>query len=463
MSRSTTITGATDNLLTLQRIARHLFAALHVDVKEVRGVGLKMSKLEHADLVRGAPQGNMLKSWLGSSSEKLKKQCSERTCFLKNSDDAGTSEVRNLGSSRPLFTGVASHSSKVNLTGGRSTRVHAVELPPLSELDLEVLKNLPPEIISEMNDYKGELHGFQCMRSSDEGKESNSKSRVLSAVNQNSVPVSNARLHQYGERTDSMHLEKRNNIKGASDEEVQTAHASCSRANELIDTESDTRLDFVPNSLSQADFTILQELPEDVKADLFNVLPLHRSIDPTRHTSNVTENKSLKNGGTDDPKNPVICVLPGSSEKWAEQFRVSSSLLLKAIAEQHANSISSQPLSSILEHAASLLLLCPPSGSEEWNDTLSRSVLLTVYIHLKVDSDIEELYKCFLLLKRFSSASELFLEWHNSILPLLQVKFTCSMLSFCLWTRLLRFTSVFVMARLQVLCFITFGFHKHEE
>lgn len=36
-----------------------------------------------------APQGNMLKSWLGSSSEKLKKQCSERTCFLGNSDDAG--------------------------------------------------------------------------------------------------------------------------------------------------------------------------------------------------------------------------------------------------------------------------------------------------------------------------------------------------------------------------------------
>ncbi|XBI02494.1 hypothetical protein VPH35_131028 [Triticum aestivum] len=400
MSRSTTITGATDNLVTIQRTARQLFAALLVGYWTVRGVGLKMSKLEHADFVQPAPQGNMLKSWLGSSSEKLKKQCSERTCFLKNSDDAGTSEVRNLESSRPLFTGVASHSSKVNLSSVRSTRVHAVEFPPLSKLDLEVLKNLPPEIISEMNDI-----------SSGEGKESNSKSRVFSAVNQNSVPVSNARLHQYGERTDSMHLEKRNSIKGASDEEVQTAHALCSRANELIDTESVTRLDFVPNSLSQADFTILQELPEDVKADLFNVLPLHRSIDPTRHTSNVTENKSLKNGGTDDPKNPVICVLPGSSEKWAEQFRVSSSLLLKAIAEQHANSISSQPLSSILEHAASLLPLCPPS----------------VYIHLKVDSDIEELYKCFLLLK--------------SILPLLQVKFTCSMLSFCLWTTLLRFGS----------------------
>ena len=169
----------------------------------------------------------------------------------------------------------------------------------------------------------------------------------------------------------------------------------------MIDTESVTRLDFMPNSLSQADFAVVQELPEDVKADLFNVLPLHRSIDPTRHTSNVTENKSLKNGGADDPKNPVICVLPGSSQKWDKQFIISSSLLLNAIAEQHANSISSQPLSSILEHVASLLPLCPTSGSEEWNDTLSRlSVLLTEYIHLKVDSIIEELYKCFLLLKR---------------------------------------------------------------
>jgi hypothetical protein len=36
-----------------------------------------------------APQGNMLKSWLGSSAEKLKKQCSEKTCLRGNSDDAG--------------------------------------------------------------------------------------------------------------------------------------------------------------------------------------------------------------------------------------------------------------------------------------------------------------------------------------------------------------------------------------
>ncbi|CAM0909582.1 unnamed protein product [Alopecurus aequalis] len=413
MSRSTTITGATDNLVTLQRIARQLFAAFHVDVKEVRGVGLKMSKLEHADLVRGAPQGNMLKSWLGSSAEKLKKQSSEKTCLRGNSDDAGTSRQQNLGSSRPSFTRVASHSSKVNLTIGRSTRVDAVELPPLAELDLEVLKNLPPEIISEMNDmYKGELRGFLDVISGDERKESNSKSLVLPAVNLYSVPACNAKLHGYGEHRDSMHLEKQGDIKGTTDQEVQAASASCSRAGELADTNSVTQLDFMPNSLSQADFAVLQELPEDVKADLFNALPLHRSRDPTCSTSNVTETKSPNDGGTDDPKHPSI--------EWAEQFKDSSSLVLNAIAEQHVDS-SSRPLSSILERFASILPLCPNSGSEEWNDTLScLSELLTEYIHLKVDSDIEELHKCFLLLKRFSSASELFMELYNGLLPLLQ-------------------------------------------
>ncbi|XP_051198867.1 DNA repair protein REV1 [Lolium perenne] len=418
MSRSTTITGATDNLVTLQRIARQLFAAFHVDVKEVRGVGLKMSKLEHADLARGAPQGNMLKSWLGSSAEKLKKQGSEKTCLRGNNDDAGTSGLRNLGGSRPSFTRVASHSSKANLTIDRSTRVDAVEMPPLSELDLEVLKNLPPEIISEMNVmYKGELRGFLDMISGDEGKESNSKSLVSPAVDQNSVSASTAKLHGYGEHRDSVHLGKQKDTKGTTDQEVQAASASCSRACELGDTNSVTRLDFMPNSLSQADFTVLQELPEDVKADLFNVLPLHRSRDPTCSTSNVTEIKSPNDEGTDDP----IHHLPGSCKKWAEQLKVSSSLILNAIAEQHADSISNKPLSSILEPIASLLPLCPNSGSEEWNDTLScLSGLLVEYIHLKVDSDIEELHRCFLLLKRFSSASELFLELHNSILPLLQ-------------------------------------------
>ena len=106
---------------------------------------------------------------------------------------------------------MASHSSKVNLTVDRSTRADSVELPPLSELDPEVLKNLPPEIISEMNDmYKGELRGFLDMISGDEG---NSKPLVLPAVNKDSVPACNTKLHGYGEHRDTTHLEKQGDVK----------------------------------------------------------------------------------------------------------------------------------------------------------------------------------------------------------------------------------------------------------
>ncbi|KAL6873814.1 hypothetical protein ACP4OV_013896 [Aristida adscensionis] len=400
-SRSMTIAGATDNSVTLQRIAKQLFAAFHFDVKEVRGVGLSMSKLEHADLARGAPQGNMLESWLASPSTKLNKH-SEKTCSLVNGDVAGTSESEDSRRSRLLSKGTASHSSEVIRTSNRSTGVHNVGLPPLSEIDLDVLKNLPPEIISEMNDmYKGELHGLLGTLNSDKGKESSSKSLALPAVSRNSVPPGDAKLHGYGGLKDNMHLEEED-IKGKLDKqlsEVHAANASCSRAIESVDykTESDTKLGLMPDSLSQADVTVLQELPEDVRADLFNVLPLHRAGDPTCSTSNMCENKNCNDDATDDPKDPI----PSQSyQKWIEQFRVSSCLILNVIAEQHTDSFSTQPLSSILEPLASFVPLCPNSGSEEWNEMLScLSEFLTQYIQLKVDSDMEELYKCFCLLK----------------------------------------------------------------
>uniref|UniRef100_J3MH33 DNA repair protein REV1 n=2 Tax=Oryza brachyantha TaxID=4533 RepID=J3MH33_ORYBR len=427
VSRSMTIAGATDSLVTLQRIAKQLFASFRVDVKEVRGVGLKISRLEHADLAQGAPRGNMLESWLVSPSEMLKKHSSEKACLLKSGDDAAMSEQQGLGSIRGSSIGGTSHLSEVNLTSDRPTRVHGVELPPLPELDLEVLKNLPPEIISEMNDmYKGELHGFLGITSGDKAKENDIKSPAFQAVTQNLVPVLDAKLHGDGGHKDPIHFKKETEIKGFSGEQlsgVNDSSASCSRASELVDIprESAIQHDFMPNSLSQADVTVLQELPEDVKADLFNTLPLHRSGVPTCSTSTVAENEFPENEKGNDPKQREICLPPRNSEKWIEEFRVSSCLRLEVIAKQYTDSISSQPLSSVLEYVVPYLHLCPDSGSEEWNVTLAHlSEFLKQYIHLKVASDIEELHKCFRLLKRLSSASELFLELHDSILPLLQ-------------------------------------------
>nr|CAD1825862.1 unnamed protein product [Ananas comosus var. bracteatus] len=52
MSRSMTIPVATDDLISLRRISKQIFVSFHIDVKEVRGVGLKLSRLESADLHR---------------------------------------------------------------------------------------------------------------------------------------------------------------------------------------------------------------------------------------------------------------------------------------------------------------------------------------------------------------------------------------------------------------------------
>lgn len=104
-----------------------------------------------------------------------------------------------------------SHTSEVNLRNDRSTVVHNVELPPLSQLDLEVLKNLPPEIMSEMNEmYKGELQGLMDTLNSDKFKENSSKSLALPAVTRNSVP-GDAKLKGYIDHQDSMHLEEEDN------------------------------------------------------------------------------------------------------------------------------------------------------------------------------------------------------------------------------------------------------------
>ena len=111
--------------------------------------------------------------------------------------------------SGPLSIAATSHSSELNLRSDRSSGCHNVELPPLSQLDLEVLKNLPPEIMSEMNDmYKGELQGLLDTLNSDKGKESSSKSLALPAVTQNSVPSGDANLQGYRDHKDSTHLEE---------------------------------------------------------------------------------------------------------------------------------------------------------------------------------------------------------------------------------------------------------------
>lgn len=92
----------------------------------------------------------------------------------------------------------------------------------------------------------------------------------------------------------------------------------------------------------------------------------------------------------------------GQPPKWVEMFTVSSCLLLNVVADLYVKSGRNCSLSSILQ---SLLSSCSPIFdwiSEGWDEALpSLCELIIQYIALKIETDIEELYICFRLLKRY--------------------------------------------------------------
>lgn len=141
----------------------------------------------------------------------------------------------------------------------------------------------------------------------------------------------------------------------------EQSKAFCSNSNHF-------KSDLMPSSLSQVDSSILENLPEEVRADVLKSLPLHR-----------VENQL--------PESSKSSILLGSYPKWFEILRVRGGLLS--------------------EYLLSSASFCSPNldpGSEEWDAVVScLSEFLKEYINQKIESDIEELYNCFRLLKRYTT------------------------------------------------------------
>ncbi|KAG0470294.1 hypothetical protein HPP92_016994 [Vanilla planifolia] len=132
--------------------------------QEVRGVGLQMSRLERMELNRRVHQHNVLESWF-----LLHSKVEDELVRVCNATD-GAENVPRL--QRSLPPNENSCIEKANsLTAVRTARCSTDEsarsaLPPVSQLDMSIIKHLPTVIISEMNDaYNGMLYDFigkQC-------------------------------------------------------------------------------------------------------------------------------------------------------------------------------------------------------------------------------------------------------------------------------------------------------------
>ncbi|KAF8406255.1 hypothetical protein HHK36_008340 [Tetracentron sinense] len=389
---------ATDDVDVLQRISNQLFSSFNINAKEIRGVGLQVSKLESAD---------MAKQDVGKQSV---------------DGNSGQLSIHSSGPSGQMHTNQYNDEACLN-------RVSS--LPPICRLDRGVIESLPPEIFSEINEmYGGKLIDFI---KKNEDKHDRISSSMCTASHEE---VEGAR--NKGKRPLSSHLVHLNNIptenkaKQCTLKEIQPVYSSGTGLSNLdISTMGADKIDLMPASLSQVDISILQQLPENVKVDILELLPAHRrpecssdaALGPvTKYSDGTVGTKSTENHiqGLDSVSKNSLWI--GNPPEWVEKFKVSNCLILNILAEMYYKSGLTDHLSSILQSTIFESRLSQDVSNDGWDEAIcSLCELFKQYIELKIESDIEEIYICFRLLRRFTMKSSLFLQVYNIILPFLQV------------------------------------------
>lgn len=380
ISRSMTLPLVTDDIVLLERIAKKIFASFHTDVRDVRGVGLQISRLETVDSSKRGCENIALESWLASYG-KTREHGKETIRAFKlgdYGDDAScqpccTDEGKSSGPSHAKLSSARTHDNRTSM------------LPPLCQLDIEVIKNLPPEIFSEMNDmYNGKLYDF--MKKYEEDTANVKFTESLLEENETTLPSGYQKISS--------------NVGGNMTNHQTTCPESYS------DNKNKGKLPLCSPDLPLSSLPLQSKRAQSTSGD-----------DPIGSRE--------KHPGTDKTQTVYtskINLWLGQPPKWVEMFTVSSCLLLNAVADVYVKSGRNCSLSSILQ---SLFSSCPPNFDwicEGWDEALSSLCgLIMQYIDLKIETDIEELYICFRLLKRFSSTSKFLSEVYNTVLPPLQV------------------------------------------
>ncbi|CAL1379582.1 unnamed protein product [Linum trigynum] len=156
LSHSMTIPIATDDIGVLQRITKQLFGCFHLDDRDIRGVGLQVSKLENADASNQGLERSSLRSWLLSASATKVAQRGATNVIKRSARDSDINS--NEGTSRQLFPGEIGSSGIMDNNDQPCVSEDVSASPSLCDLDVGVVEDLPPQIFSELNDtYGGKL------------------------------------------------------------------------------------------------------------------------------------------------------------------------------------------------------------------------------------------------------------------------------------------------------------------
>ncbi|XP_073119106.1 DNA repair protein REV1 [Henckelia pumila] len=394
LSHSMSIPDATDDVGVLQRLATKLFGYFHIDVRDIRGMGLQVSKLEGSDESKQVQERNSILSWLASSSKKDRIQSGD----LSNHGDSGA--------------------------GLSSSEI--ATLPPLHDLDMTVIKSLPPEVVSEINDmYGGKLFGFV----------SDNKGNFVNTSVICDASLSGKVLGIKFDEKESRHAHPvKSNITAVGNEEedlkgkrivpelsfdllVQDEKIQCGDEATLVSVSSSVSpKTLMPASLSQVDCSTLLQLPEELRKDILEHLPAHRRPEFAKGSSSNLTNNWTEFGDLESNINLWI----GNPPRWVDKFKTSCSCMLNLFAKLYESGPCG-PLSSLLQQIMSEIKVSSEVTDDELDNTAScMHELFKQYVDLKIETDMEEIHFCLCLLRRLTERSKLFVQAYNSILPHLQ-------------------------------------------
>ncbi|KAK8259327.1 hypothetical protein V6Z12_D13G048200 [Gossypium hirsutum] len=351
LSHSTTVPLATDDIEVLQRISKQLFGSFHID-SEGKSVGGNSGVLRIASVENSVHETN----------------------------------------NAPNGEGGSNQSSSV---------------PPLCHLDMGVVENLPSELLSELNEiYDGKLVELITKR-----KVQGDKSTGSACF----FPPEPAQVEEAERSRNSASVSLRRTaleMKGTQHilEELRMVPDSEARPDSVaISTAGLENNDLVPSSLSQVDTSVLQQLPEELRADIFEALPAHRMPEGTAlgpRTDNMHPPLGIKTatdnqpGSTDSGLSNNLWI--GDPPLWVDKFKVSKLSTLNFFVDMYYKANSAESLSSILQCIIAESLHPLNARCDAWNEAIhSFSELLMNYIKLKIVVDIEEIYVCFRLLRRY--------------------------------------------------------------
>ncbi|XP_033514637.1 DNA repair protein REV1 isoform X2 [Nicotiana tomentosiformis] len=408
LSHSVTVPMATDSVDVLERVVSQLFMTSHIDVDGIRGMGLQVSKLETADSSKQGKERYSIRSWLTAASTKTghNRSSSHEKGVDADNGKNGVDErqVQLQGDSSTPFIEMTEASPSVTAgSGQRGT------LPPMNELDIGVIESLPPEVFSEINDmYDGKLAHFITEKRS---KEKENISFACPAASGEAFAA--CEEQQYNEEEIQAVVSCPNKLfVGMKSEPVSDASVPNLGLISNAPVSGDSGL--MPSSLSQVDTSVFQELPEDLKTDILELLPAHRNTESSLDASLVCANNQSSTG----PSISSIDLWVGDPPEWIDIFKASNCQILWILAEMYQRAGAKKQLSSVLQRTMSQIYILPDVGTDGWAEAVScLCELIKQYLKLKISTDIEEVYICSCLLRRLTARSKIFVEVYNNMLP----------------------------------------------